>query len=445
MINPFTYFFLSFVSGILCSNFRNAALFLVFLLFACLFTRRRVFSASLVIVFSAGIILGSISNKPQLNEGYYSMSPVVRKSFSYGYIARYNKMNLYLNSDKTFFEGDRIDGVFSVKPIVSPDGFNEYLISHNILYNARIVQLRGVSPGSGIERIRMNLVNKNRSLYRTETAGFVNSILLGYKRDLDRMLKESFRHSGVLHFLAISGLHTGIIYSLVLLFLFPIPVSRYIKIIAGCLIMVFYAFLTYGNPPVIRAVMFIVFANTGFMIKRRFDKYAVFFIAAMILLFINPNYIGDAGFQLSFIAVYAILKYIDAGWIQRGPAGIFILSAVILIFTFPVVSHHFGYFSLLSPLVTLILIIPFTLTVVLGAVSMIPLFSFLHHAVEGLYSIMADIVNLSSNIPLFFRIETSGVFALLTVLYLGIIFERQYRTGLLAAVFTLFYAAVITF
>ncbi|MDY6787870.1 MAG: ComEC/Rec2 family competence protein [candidate division WOR-3 bacterium] len=445
MINPFTYFFLSFVSGILCSNFNNAPIILVILLFACFFTRRRVFSASLVIIFSAGIILGSIPHGPQMNEGYYSMNPVVRKSFSYGYIIRYNSMDFYLNSDKTFFEGDRIDGVFSVNPIVSSDGFNEYLISHNVLHKARIVKLKCVSPGSGIERIRMNLVNRNRSLYRAETAGFVNSILLGYKRDLDRMLKESFRHSGILHFLAISGLHTGIIYSIVLLFLFPIPVSRYIKIIAGCLIMIFYAFLTYGNPPVIRAVMFIVFANTGFMIKRRFDKYSVFFIAAMILLFINPDYIGDAGFQLSFIAVYAILKYIDAGWIQRGPAGMFLLSAVILIFTFPVVSHHFGYFSLLSPLVTLILIIPFTLTIVLGVVSMIPIFSLLHYAVEGLYSIMANIVNLSSNIPLFFRIETNAVFALLTVLYLGIIFERQYRIGLFAAVLIMLYTVMITF
>ena len=147
-----------------------------------------------------------------------------------------------------------------------------------------------------------------RSLPEKE-AGIMQAFLLGDRYDIPNNVYELFKISGVAHIIAISGFNIGIVAYVIFLILKMFPIPRKGQYVLTMFLLIFYAFLTGGQPPVVRATIMAVVFLIGFMIEREAELINTLSVAALIILFLNPLNLFDVGFQLSFISVLFILLF----------------------------------------------------------------------------------------------------------------------------------------
>ena len=156
----------------------------------------------------------------------------------------------------------------------------------------------------------LNIYKKNQ--ISGNEFGILAALTLGYKDALTPELRESFSTTGAMHVLAVSGLHVGIIY-MILGFMFGFLRKNRRQVICKNLIIILfliaYAFITGLSPSVLRATLMFSLMALGNAIGRKSQIYNTIFFSAFVLLLINPNYLFDVGFQLSYSAVIAIVFF----------------------------------------------------------------------------------------------------------------------------------------
>lgn len=143
-------------------------------------------------------------------------------------------------------------------------------------------------------------------------AGLAAALLIGYKEDLDPLLMQAYANTGVSHIVAISGMHLGLIYVL-LSFLFrwiPLPKRlNPLRTVAVLLGLWFFSFLAGGGPSVLRAAVMFTFLSGEQWFIRKIPSLNGLAASAFVLLAIYPQWLYDAGFQLSYAAVLSILLF----------------------------------------------------------------------------------------------------------------------------------------
>lgn len=144
-------------------------------------------------------------------------------------------------------------------------------------------------------------------------SGLAEALLAGYRDNLDKELEQAYANVGVVHIIAISGLHLGLIYLILLFILKPIPNtgrSRWMKGILIILGLWCFTLITGAAPSALRAaVMFSFFTTARFFIRRHPNKYNTLAASAFLLLCYDPFLLFDVGFQLSYLAVLGILIF----------------------------------------------------------------------------------------------------------------------------------------
>ncbi|HRG10525.1 MAG TPA: ComEC/Rec2 family competence protein, partial [Cyclobacteriaceae bacterium] len=120
----------------------------------------------------------------------------------------------------------------------------------------------------------------------------------------------AYAASGAMHVLAVSGMHVGIIY-LIILFLFkPIKKYRWSPWLIACLsifLLWSFAFVTGLSPSVLRAVTMFSFVALAKPLGWRTNIYNTLATSAFVLLLYDPYLIMSVGFQLSYLAVVGIV------------------------------------------------------------------------------------------------------------------------------------------
>ncbi len=160
---------------------------------------------------------------------------------------------------------------------------------------------------SFIYKIRMSINDKIMHLYDHKTAGLLRGLLLADRSQIDYSDKESFINAGVIHILAVSGLHVGYII-LIFLFLFS-RLNIYLRYIFTSTGLIFFLLITNSPPSVFRAVAMALVLIVSLITNRSYNGYNAIAFSALIILIINPNELFSAGFQLSFTAVISILYF----------------------------------------------------------------------------------------------------------------------------------------
>jgi len=139
--------------------------------------------------------------------------------------------------------------------------------------------------------------------------GLSIALILGTKNELDKELYEAFSATGVVHALAVSGLHVSLIYSIITFgfgFLKQIPFGKSIFALLAMVLLWIYALITGLCPSVLRAVtMFSLFLIAGLM-KRNTTIFSILSFSAFLLVALNPFILLNVGFQFSFLAVIGI-------------------------------------------------------------------------------------------------------------------------------------------
>ena len=222
----------------------------------------------------------------------------------------------------------------------------------------------------------------------------VGALTLGYKEDLDPEVKHRFQASGAAHVLAVSGLHTGIIYGLIILLftlggrIKPMYENRLGRCLISMLVisvMWFYAWLTGMTPSVTRAVLMVTLVEIGRMTYRNSLSVNTIAAAAVLILLARPLDLWSISFQLSFTATAAIVifareaksffhrkewNHIWYGRILSWVLGTVIISLAAQLGTMPVTMYAFGQLSTYFLLTNLIVLPLASLLVPLGLLTM---------------------------------------------------------------------------
>jgi len=185
--------------------------------------------------------------------------------------------------------------------------------------------------------------------------GLAEALLIGYKDDLDKTLVQSYSNTGVVHVIAISGLHLGLIYWLLLQVTFLLQKRKKIKWLRPVIIITglwLFSLLTGAQPSIIRSAVMFTCIVLGDSLKRKTSIYNTLAFSAFILLCYDPYWLWDVGFQLSYTAVLSIVIFMRPiyNWFYiKNKALDFIwkLNAVTLaaqILTIPISIYHFHQF-----------------------------------------------------------------------------------------------------
>lgn len=223
--------------------------------------------------------------------------------------------------------------------------------------------------------------------------GIAEALLIGYTNDLDKDLVQAYSNTGVVHIIAISGMHLGLIYGMLLWLFARIPLVKKSKatqaiLILGCLWI--FSLLTGGSASVIRSAVMFTFITLGTMFFKKGSVYSSLAASAFVMLVINPYYLWDVGFQLSYLAVVGIVvfqkpiynclyiknKYLDMVWKAAA------LTTAAQILTFPVCIYYFHQFPVLF-LITNLIAVPLSTVVLYTAIILV---SFAWIPAAGLYA-----------------------------------------------------------
>lgn len=235
-----------------------------------------------------------------------------------------------------------------------------------------------ITAGILAERVRMRLLDiyRNQSFEENELH-VLSALTLGYKRGLDPEIKRVFASAGAMHVLAVSGLHVGIVYLILaalLGFLNKQKSGRIAFIIVVILALWSFAFITGLSPSVMRAATMFTFVTAGKGIGRQSAIYNTLAASAFFLLLVNPNNLFEAGFQLSYSAVFGIVflqpklqrlftfKYKVVRYFYI----LLTVSLAAQIATFPVSVYYFSQFPVYFWISNLLIIPAVTLLIPMG-------------------------------------------------------------------------------
>ena len=222
----------------------------------------------------------------------------------------------------------------------------------------------------------------------------VGALTLGYKEELSKKLRQHFQVSGAAHVLAVSGLHTGILYGVIVWLLTlggrlrPMHenrIGRWALSLVAIAAMWGYAWLTGMTPSVVRAVVMVTIFEVGRMSYQRAFSLNTLAATAFLILVARPTDLWSVSFQLSFAATAAIVLIVNKtiyrdielsrfrntilGRIGSFFGGIIVVSIAAQIGTLPITIHYFGQVSTYFLLTNLIVLPLATVLVPCGLIS----------------------------------------------------------------------------
>lgn len=309
--------------------------------------------------------------------------------------------------DLLSFEGK----IVAPNPERNPGEFNyrEYLAANGIY---GLVYIRNSSDISVLSRAEDRTVQKaihfvKRKLYFTlnefydqKARPLVKGLLLGERGEISPELRNAFAKSGVIHALAISGLHIGYI-SIIFYVLFSLLRFSYQARIIAVLVSIFcYNLLIGFQPPTVRASLMGGLFLVGRLIQKPTDVLNIISAAALIILLVNPLELFQASFQLSFCAVISIIYiyqrlkiFFEKTAIFRRLmktkfgeylGSLFLVSMAAQLGTLPIVVYYFHRIPVIALVLNLIVIPLVGVVIALGFATLF--FSFFSLAVAELYA-----------------------------------------------------------
>jgi competence protein ComEC len=202
--------------------------------------------------------------------------------------------------------------------------------------------------------------------------GLAEALLIGYRDDMDKDLSQAYGNTGTVHVIAISGLHLGFIYLLIVgcfdfiqKYTSKKSILKFIEILRPVFVIAIlwiFSLMAGAAPSILRSAIMFTCIALGSSINRSTNIFNTLSVSAFIILCINPFALWDVGFQLSYAAVVSIVmfmkpiynwfyfKYVVFDWVWKLTA--VTLSAQLL--TIPITIYHFHQFPNLFLLTNLV-------------------------------------------------------------------------------------------
>lgn len=352
--------------------------------------------------FETDALIGIVNEEPNFTGQYLRFQLKIKKGVNKGKQTSMTGLllvNLKVDSARDQLHyGDQLvirANYREVSPPFNPGQFNykAFLANKHIWHNAFIenADMKKIASKKGNLLVYHAIASRQRMIDKLETyltdkraLSIVSALVLGYRQNMEEEVTKVFTDTGTVHVLSVSGLHVGIVFAVFSALLFWMNINLKMKFVKGILLIVLvwlYALITGFSPPVLRAAIMITFTLITLHFVKDGNIYNTIAASALMLLFFNPNFIMNIGFQLSYLAVIAIIYLYpilrDAFTIKnrvlRALWNYSALSIAAQLITFPLVMYYFNNFPLYFLPANLFIIFPATLIVYLGfAVLVVP-------------------------------------------------------------------------
>ena len=385
-------YFLSVLSGIFIGfNFRLNIFYIPFIFFFSLLTKKKIFILS-ALFFISTLISTSISNrgeKSKFNKKIENSKFVIVKTesispFSASFIGKTDSEK-YLLRFKKRVELDRGEiinvksaKIKEIKGKKNPWDFDrkKYYKRRGIFCQLKVEEFKRTGYKNTFYKIISKIRKKGKEkikenlLYRPEERELIETIVIG-KDKIPYFLKSLGIKSGSYHLLVISGLHLSFIFFFLKVLFLPLMRlnNTHPKVFPffALLSIWFYAFITGLRIPVVRASLMFTFFLLGEIFERDIEGPDSVFIAAFILLLLNPFSLFNLSFLLSFITTFTIIYTVRKFNYIRNPFLMFLLITTFAqISAFPVILYNFKRFYI-TGFFSNIFLIPFSVGLIFSS------------------------------------------------------------------------------
>ncbi len=309
------------------------------------------------------LIIRVIVTAPDYNDGDHVRitTRVTTEPIRYETSQRLNLVGLtvYLPKYPEIYYGDRVvlEGMVREDKLENPK-----LITHaestGVLYQAR-----------------KKLINIYQKSISEPHSSFVAGVTLGSKAGISKEFWESLKKTGTAHVVVASGMNVtlvaGFLINLLILFM-----SRKKAIVLALIGIWVYSFISGFDAPIVRAAIMGSIAFSAQALGRLNDAWRGLFLSVLIMLIFKPEWIGDLGFILSFVATASLMlfekrirkrvKFLPDVFRQN-----FSTSLAAQIGVAPIIYVTFGQFNILSPVINALVlwtIAPITIIGMVGGI-----------------------------------------------------------------------------
>ncbi|MFI5134273.1 MAG: ComEC/Rec2 family competence protein [Chitinophagales bacterium] len=250
----------------------------------------------------------------------------------------------------------------------------------------------------------------------TRESSVAEAMIIGDRDNLSFDVHQSFVDAGVIHIIVVAGLHVGILYLMLQKIFFFLDRRKQTRVVKSFLIVVLiwlFAFITGLSAPVLRAATMFSFMTLGKNIGRSIHPFNTLACSAFFILLFNPLLITEAGFQLSYGAVFGITtisSYIDKRLYRTNRVAdyfwkIVAASTSAQIALFPFTLHYFNQFPVYF-IPANVVVIPITFALVWLGVMLIllqwisPLALVIGKTMQGLLWFLNEFISCVQHAPL---------------------------------------------
>ena len=299
----------------------------------------------------------------------------------------------------------------------NPNGFdyNRYLELHSIfwIFKADTLSLPtcSVEKQTFVQSIRdfrseaVFYVNDN---FPKESSGFVNALLFGDQRWIDEDELVTYQRLGLVHLLAISGLHVSFLAGFIFYLGIRIGVTRERMTLIMLLLLPIYIILSGASPSVLRSCFMAMLFFAASLSKKRLSAGEIIASIYLLLLLYNPNFLYNIGFELSFSVAFSIIM--SGGVIQRYSnklIQLLVISVICQLAALPILLYYFYEVSLLGIFLNVLfvpiyssILLPFSIVVLLLHLVSTALADPFLYMLNGTFLLCNRIADLVVHIPL---------------------------------------------
>ena len=241
------------------------------------------------------------------------------------------------------------------------------------MYKPETIKWERSEPGDWVLGVRNWFAGRVRGLMSEPQVNLGLSYLLGMRSGLPDELNEKLRTVGLVHIVVASGAHLAILVE-VARRLFG-KMSRFAGVFFSVIFIVFFMAMIGWTPSIMRAGIMAIIAVIAWAVGRKVEPWRLILLVAAATLLINPMYINNLGWLLSF-ASFAGIMILGPGltryfYGEKKPGfvmGVIMATVAATLMTLPIILYNYGMVSLISVAANL-LILP-TLSIAMGLVFM---------------------------------------------------------------------------
>ena len=299
----------------------------------------------------------------------------------------------YSFGDKIYIEGE----ISVPNNNTIPNNFNykDYLYHKYIYYIIKIDKIKIISKNDNIFLLIKNSIYKRIDTIKYND--YLYALILGKSYYIDSEVLNNYKINGITHLFALSGLHVSMFSSIILFILKKIKLSEKLSYFITSLFLIFFAFIASFTPSIVRSVLFFILSSINnvyyLYIKPKYLLYIVF----SILIFINPFYIYDTGFILSFCISFFILLFNEKNKINNNLLSILVISILSTLSSLPIIINMSYEINILG-FINNLFFIPYVTYIVFPLSIIVVFISKLSFILNFLIIIMEYVSKVSSNI-----------------------------------------------